>query len=171
MLADLARDSTCAVQTCQLLAQNGSSTRAANNSTKKAEFPTLKNSSKLETKSVQKSIQHTFIDHFSFHFLFGKSPGASCSARWLLATKAPQMSGSKMDDHISSVALNRAALRWAVKFLRGHGCFVPWRPTFWLDFLNGKNHPIVVFEIFFVLKETQTNICFPKFVLIMRCWD
>ena len=37
--------------------------------------------------------------------------------------EAPRMSGSKMDDHISSVELNRSALRWALKFLRSNGCF------------------------------------------------
>eukprot|EP00435_Cladocopium_sp_Y103_P027925 s563_g6.t3 len=41
-----------------------------------------------------------------------------------LVIGAPRMSGSKMDDHISSVELNRSALRWALKFLRSNGCFV-----------------------------------------------
>lgn len=41
------------------------------------------------------------------------------------------MSGSKIDDHISSVELNRSALRWALKFLRSNGCFVAWAGKCW----------------------------------------
>lgn len=47
------------------------------------------------------------------------------------------MSGSKIDDHISSVELNRSALRWALKFLRSNGCFVAWAGKCW-KLLQGK---------------------------------
>ena len=45
-------------------------------------------------------------------------------AHVLLADLAPTMTGSRIDDHLRSMELNRSALHWAQRFLRPGGCFV-----------------------------------------------
>ena len=67
------------------------------------------------------------------------------------------MSGSKIDDHISSVELNRLALRWALKFLRSNGCFVAWAGKldsgsitisyYWYIIRNHDNHNFTTFVV------------------------
>lgn len=45
-------------------------------------------------------------------------------AHVVLADLVPTMTGSRIDDHLRSMELNKEALRWALRFLRPNGCFV-----------------------------------------------
>eukprot|EP00438_Fugacium_kawagutii_P012134 Skav222183 [mRNA] locus=scaffold3784:84880:85690:- [translate_table: standard] len=58
-----------------------------------------------------------------FWQIWQEPQGSHSTWNIVVCSEAPQMSGSKIDDHMSSVELNRSALRWALKFLRSNGCF------------------------------------------------